>query len=308
MCRPRLLVLVLASAAVNAACDASVDIGRKLIQQPPPGGTGGQPGSDPGFDAAPDPDAAPDTGPDAGPPLADALPPADDPRISDAEPPGDALATILWSTSLENGDLSDWSQGGATVGGAYQQRVTAAVSNERAHTGTRAIRIAFDTADDQDHMAEFYRRVEPGPAYYSAWFLIPEARAPSTYWTLLYFFTEGQAGNSFSRRGLWDVNLDRQSVYFFNEAARRSVDPSPRVPYPIGQWFHLEAYFAYEPPRNGHITVWLDGQPVLDVPDLGVAPSDNLYWGVGSDTDGVRPSNCTMYLDDAAVSTARLGP
>jgi hypothetical protein len=287
MRRHRLLVLVLTSAVVSAACDASVLIGRKQINQPPemPGGE------------------APDAAPDTAPPSADTAPDSDGPA-----PPVDTLATVLWSTSLESGDFSDWSLGGAVTGGTYQQRVTASVSDQRAHTGSHAIQLDYDTADGTDHMAEFYRRVEPGPAYYSAWFLLPEARAPTTYWTLLYFFTEGQAGNSNTRRGLWDVNLGRQAIEFFNETNRRTTPPTPRIPYPIGQWFHLEAYFAYEPPRNGHIIVWQDGQPLIDVPDLGVAPSENLYWGIGSDTDGLTPSSFTMYVDDAAISTARLGP
>lgn len=291
MRRHRLLVLIFSSAVISAACDTSVRIGRKQIDQPP---------------ETPVPettDAALDTAANDALPSADTRPTTDVPA-----PPVDTLGMVLWSTSLESGDLSDWSQGGAVTGGTYQQRVTASVTDQRGHTGNHAIRLDYDTADGTDHMAEFYRRVEPGPAYYSAWFLLPEARDPTTYWTLLYFFTQGTAGNSNTRRGLWDVNLGQQAIYFFNETNKRLANPTPRIPYPVGQWFHLEAYFTYEPPRNGHIIVWQDGQQLIDVPDLGVAPSENLYWGIGSDTDGLTPSAFTMYVDDAAISTARLGP
>jgi hypothetical protein len=186
--------------------------------------------------------------------------------------------------------------------------VTTSVAEDRAHTGTRALKIGFDTTDGQDHMAEFYRRVEPGPAYYSAWFFIAETHAPNRYWTVLYFFYQGDAGVSTTRHGLWDVNLDKQSIYFYDEPGSHQTNALPRKTYPIGQWFHIEAYFAYETGRNGHVTVWLDGDQVLDVTNLGAAPSDNLYWGIGSDSNGMDPSRCTMYVDDAAISTTRLGP
>lgn len=226
----------------------------------------------------------------------------------DARVPGtDAKGAVLWSTSFEGGDASDWNQGGPSVGGTFTRMVTPVVVDTRAHRGTRSLEIAFDTSDGQQHMAEFYRRVEPNPAYYSAWFFINERHVPNRYWTVLYFFYQTQAGVPSTRHGLWDVNLTSQIAYFFDEPGEQQTNPSPRRTYPVGQWFHIEVYFSYEG-RNGHITVWLDGEQIVDVPDLGAAVSDNLYWGVGSDTGGMDPTDCTMYVDDAAVSMTRLGP
>jgi hypothetical protein len=276
----RLFALGLASAGALAACSRYVDIGART-------------------------DAS-----DATPGVADtSTPEASLPDIarSDASTP-DAASSILWSSNFESGDSSEWNQGGATVGGTFSRLVIMSVAEERAHTGTRAMKIGFDTSDGQDHMAELYRRVEPGPAYYSAWYFISEMHAPDRYWTVLYFFYQKEPGNSATRHGLWDVNLDRQSVYFYDEPGSHQTNPQPRKTYPIGQWFHLEAYFAYEPARNGHVTVWLDGDQILDVPNLGVAASDNLYWGIGSDSNGMDPPRCTMYVDDAKISTTRLGP
>jgi hypothetical protein len=170
------------------------------------------------------------------------------------------------------------------------------------------MKLVFDSSDNQGHMAEFYRLAETGPAYYGAWFFLDEAHAPRQYWTLFYFFFEREAGNRATRQGLWDLNLNKLTLYFYDEIAARWVDATPQKPFPFGQWVHVEVYFAYEPPKNGHLRAWLDGEQILDVADLGRAPSDNLYWGIGSDTNGVSPPACTIFVDDATISTARLGP
>jgi len=305
-CLPLILV---ASAGLLPACDGAVNLGRKrdLVPALDAGGGGGTPANQdvapPPVDVADDEPIPPvDTGADVAVDGTAELGPAE------TEPADVGAATILWSSNAEAGDFSDWQRGGAVLGGTYQQMTAVSVSDQQpAHGGTHAYRISFDSSNGQDHMAEFYRRVEPAPAYYSAWFYLPEAHAPTTFWTVLYFFYQLQPGTASSRRGLWDINLNRQSPYFFDETSRRQVDAQPRKPYPIAQWFHLEAYFSYEG-RNGHIRVWLDGEQILDVANLGAAPSDDLYWGVGSDTDGLTPAGCTMYVDDVAIATSRLGP
>ena len=278
------LLPLLGGAALSLACNQSLEIGKR-VELPLP-------------DAAVNVDGGQDVGAD------DAAEPAEA-RLA----PGDATApTIIWSSGLESGDTSDWSRDGAAIGGSNQHLVTAAVSQEQTHNGMHALKIEFDTADGQDHLAEYYRKVEPGPAYYGAWFFIKEMHTPATFWTVLYFFYQTQAGNALTKHGLWDLNLNNKTVYFYNEVMKNYVDAVPRKPYPVGAWFHLEVRFAYEAPRNGHITVWQDGEQIMDIANLGAAPGDNLYWGLGSETDALTPSNCTIYIDDATVSTGRIGP
>ncbi|MEA2701089.1 MAG: hypothetical protein QOI66_5360 [Myxococcales bacterium] len=280
----RLFALGLA-AWILAGCGRYLEIGQRAIE----------PVTDGGIEAVPSSDTADTSGA-----------PAD---ATDQAPGETEVGGVLWQSNLETGDLSEWDRGGHTVGGTYQQRVMTSVSTEQAHSGSHAIKISFDTSDGaSDHMAEFYRRVEPGPAYYSAWFFIDGAHVPGVYWTVLYFFYEKTPGDSTSRHGLWDVNLEKTNPYFYNETNQKSISTQPTTPYPVGKWFHLEAYFAYQPERNGQIQVWLDGVQILDAPNLGPATNDNLYWGIGSDTDKLTPSACTIYVDDAVVSTKRIGP
>jgi hypothetical protein len=215
---------------------------------------------------------------------------------------------ILWSSGFETGDVSEWTVAGPVEGGTAEHAATTSVSPERTHSGSSAFKVVFDTTDGQDHSAELYRRVEAGAAYYGAWFLINEAHAPAVYWTIFDFFTEISAGDPSTRRGLWDLNLNSASVYFYDESSKRFVDATPRQPYPVGQWFHLEAYLVDAASGASQISVWQDGVQILDVLNLSMPAGQTLYWGIGTQTDNLTPPACTVYVDDASVSTARVGP
>jgi len=284
-----LVLLLLTNGTFLPACHQSIEIGVK---------SGGET-----VDAMRPPDVVQDTTP----PPPDLAPPFDAPLDVAAEADG-ADPGILWSSDFETGDLSEWMQGGMAVGGTNQHLVTVTVSPDQAQHGQSSAKIVFSAADGQDHLAEFYRKVADVPAYYSAWFYINEAHTPGPYWQLLYFFYEDLAGNAGTRHGLWTFNMNSKTIFYYNEKTRDIADTVPSIPYPVGRWFHFEVYFAYDPPRNGHLTVWQDGVQVMDLPNQGAPPNDNLYWAIGSETDKLTPAACTMYVDDAAISTRRLGP
>jgi hypothetical protein len=54
--------------------------------------------------------------------------------------------------------------------------------------------------------------------------------------------------------------------------------------------------------------VWLDGTKVFDVTGKATLPSSYVEWGVGAATAVISPSSATLYFDDAAITTQRLGP
>ena len=277
------LLVLLAGGAFLGACGQALEIGRTATK------------SD--ADAAPPTDGAAD------------MIRGDDGGSADGADGADGGAGVLWTSTFEGGDTTEWSAGGGTQGGGDQHGATTGVAQDQSHGGTHAYRISIDTTDRSDRGAELFRRVVDGPAYYSAWYFISEAHAPTTYWTVFAFMYEMQEGNVSTRHSLWDVNLNDQFAYFENEATTKFVDASPRVPYPVGRWFHLEARFAYEgTPRSAHITVWQDGTQILDVSNLGTAPTDFLYWAVVNYSNALTPPVGTIYIDDAAISTQRLGP
>ena len=218
-----------------------------------------------------------------------------------------AEPSLLWSSGFEPGDTSEWSDDGAAVGGQFLHVATLAASTEQAHSGLYSVKLGFDTSDGQYHWSELYRRAETGSAYYSAWFYLVGAHTPAVYWTIFDFFSEGTPGDLNTRRGLWDLNLNAQSLYFYDESTQKFADASPQQPYPVGRWFQLEALLDYQPQGMSQLTIWQDGTQILDRHGLISPAATTLYWGLGSQTDQLSPPGCEMYIDDVAISRTRLG-
>ncbi|HVY26216.1 MAG TPA: heparin lyase I family protein [Polyangiaceae bacterium] len=214
----------------------------------------------------------------------------------------------LWSSSVESGDLSDWTGDGPVAGGEQLHVATVQASTDRAHSGRYSAKISFDTSDDDYHWAELFRAVYGGAAYYSAWFYLEAAHTPAVYWTLSNFFGEANAGDMATRHGLWDVNLNARSLYFYDETSKTFADASPLLTYPIGRWFQVEILLDYAPPSASHVSVWQDGTLILDRTNLQSPTEATLYWGIGSQTEQLSPAACTLYIDDVVISRRRVGP
>jgi hypothetical protein len=79
-------------------------------------------------------------------------------------------------------------------------------------------------------------------------------------------------------------------------------------PVPIGRWFQTEALVRAAGDATGQLTVWFDGTLVFDVSGQPVMPSSYVEWSVGGVAEVISPAPATLYVDDAAISTERLGP
>jgi hypothetical protein len=79
---------------------------------------------------------------------------------------------------------------------------------------------------------------------------------------------------------------------------------------PVDRWVHLEAYYKHSYPNanSGRVTFWQDGQQIYDVPNVDTTNSANLTWSLNNYCDTLSPSSATIYIDDAAISTSRIGP
>jgi len=230
-----------------------------------------------------------------------------------SERSADAASTILWSADHETGDLSAWHTGGAASGGGqYQAGGQADVSRERAHGGYAA-KLTIDTTDGADHTARLYRRTVSGGAYYSAWFFFAQAHTPDAWWSIFLFRVQRDPNDVETFVNLWDINVERpaggsMTLSFFDHITGQYTRPATAVPLPIGQWTHLEAFFNYAPPDGTRITVWQDGQLMLDLAGLGQGPAPYFYWSIGNGSNGLSPRVSNIYIDDAAIATGRLGP
>jgi hypothetical protein len=76
---------------------------------------------------------------------------------------------------------------------------------------------------------------------------------------------------------------------------------------PVQRWVHVEAFYRRATDKTGRITVWQDGILLFDLNNVQTAIADNVHWSVNNYTDNIIPNDVTIYVDDAAISTARLG-
>ena len=80
------------------------------------------------------------------------------------------------------------------------------------------------------------------------------------------------------------------------------------TPVPLDAWVHFEVYLRKASDATGRVSVWQDGQLILDRPNVVTARSPLVIWEVGTGSDDVTPSPVTVYVDDAAISWSALGP
>jgi hypothetical protein len=78
---------------------------------------------------------------------------------------------------------------------------------------------------------------------------------------------------------------------------------------PVGKWVHLEAYLRQSADFTGQIIVWQDGVEILNQNNVKTRyPYMGNEWALSSYSESISPSPATIYFDDAAISTQRLGP
>jgi hypothetical protein len=247
---------------------------------------------------------------------------------------------IVWSTSFETGDLSDWSSAPG-IGGPIQfdaggsaPQVTA--TTEQAHSGRYSAKFssvaAIPWASPYDPGGGcLYKESEfPQSAYYSAWYYLPSYHETLSAWSILKFMVPlggsdggamldpdsganlatalGQALGASERFDLSLSSLPGQQMTLVLLDARHQYlepplpDPVPHVP--IGQWFQIESLYRNSA-SGGELLVWLDGAPIYDVlrPTGG---NDSIAFAVCSLVNGLTPQQATVYVDDVAVSWSRV--
>jgi hypothetical protein len=224
-----------------------------------------------------------------------------------------ASPVLLWSADHETGDLSQWHEGGDVSGGEYHLDGLLESSSWHAHRGKYAMRSLIDTSDRQDHLARAYRRTVPGGAFYGAWFFWEASHVPTEWWSIFLFRAQTDPRDPWTGVNLWDLYVvpaagSNMTLAFFDHLTNRTTMSTPEISLSVGRWVHIEAFFEYMPPASTHVAFWLDDVPVLDLTGLGEAPTPNLDWAIGNGSNGLDPAASDLYIDDAAISTARLGP
>jgi hypothetical protein len=223
--------------------------------------------------------------------------------------------SILWSARHETGDLSEWTQGGKGGTEADLPDTSLAISTDVAHSGRYSVKLTNGAVSTYEDAHLWRVDAYPVSAYYSAWFYLPRAYQTAADWSIIEFqVPEAPTGDASVVGQLLDIDLrslpDGElilSVYDHRASYLRAATPDPAIPVPIGRWFQIEAYYRNAPDDTGEVAIWLDGQLNYDL-HRPFAASSTVYWTVSSKTYGLSPAESVIYVDDAAVSLARVTP
>lgn len=218
---------------------------------------------------------------------------------------------IVWWTDYESGDLSAWAAQNSKIWTANDGAASVVTSPVR--SGRYAMRSIANSGDPNVISAAIGVReaLTPEQACYSAWYYLPLLVTPNDVWVLFKFRSRTRVNDSGTSVDLWDVNVtsDGTNPVFglFNHDTQVET-PSQGGNVPAGRWFQLEACFLASSGLDGKLLVWLDGELMFDIEDQPTAPSPWVEWNIGSIGKGTSPPSATVYIDDVAVSTHRLGP
>ena len=166
----------------------------------------------------------------------------------------------------------------------------------------------------------------PTSAYYSFWFRFKEPFAKDPAWYMLQQWkTAGkQAGWS---DPVWSVNpvrdLDgrhRLSLWCFvgsngkyNADGNGFSGVSAQTFNPTA-WNHVETYYKHARDKTGEITVWLNGTLAISRTNVITEYSypipsgwDWRQYSVNAYGENLSPNPHTLYIDDCAISSLRIG-
>ena len=204
------------------------------------------------------------------------------------------------------GDLSDWNQRGATweSGGGTLAAVSTPVRS--GHYAIRAVVSAQPAGTISG--AVVVAENMPQDAYYSAWFLVPDPVPTST-----------SGPSSSSDRGPWSMihrPVSRCGISISNLLPKgSSSDCSTTRRGRRTDHAENRAHRALVPGRgpvsgvpagDGELLLWLDDTLIFEVHGP-TAPSAYVGWTIGGATEDLAAPQAALLLDDAAVTTRRLG-
>jgi hypothetical protein len=223
-------------------------------------------------------------------------------------------AGILWQATFEPGDLSEWVADGG--GGVYTdgRAPDPVATQDQFHRGRYGGLATFSPASATATFSYLYREQPiPAQAYYAAWFFIPSSLQVRSFLSLLHFGYHPAAGDP-STIALWDFDLQPETdgslvPRLYQTGAANPIVPQPAVAVPPATWVHFELLFKKAADATGQIVAWQDGVQIMSVSNVVTAPTDWIQWDVGGGSlDVITPSPLSIYVDDATISSTRVGP
>lgn len=233
--------------------------------------------------------------------------------------PQPSSMAVLWQTDHESGDLLDWERatGWRVCGGDFSSGgASIGITDEVARSGAYSMELRIEDVDGDQGARMFRGRCEAEGRqglYYSAWLYFPRAYVTEAgWWNVWQWKSQGPEDDESRVQWVLDVRGDGRSMYFrlrdkVGEGTRWYDQTSP-LPIPLREWVHIEAFYRPDA-EAGTVIAWQDGREIFRFSHLPTKrPGGNTYWSVNNYTSGIRPDPATIYVDDAAISTQRLGP
>jgi hypothetical protein len=224
---------------------------------------------------------------------------------------------ILWFAGHETENMDEWwdpAKAGVedhNCGGEYNSNGgTSRVSTVVAHSGRFSARLYQpNTAMMPDVGVRLVRWCESihqaigTGLYYSAWYYIPTRVTVHGWWSIM------QWKSLDSRNAKVHITVGNRANGSMYVRVCQGVDSGGRCwgqnsrNLPVAQWFHLEVYYVKSIEGTGRVILWQDGAQIVDAMDVDTANSEDLSWGVISYGTDLDPSDNTIYIDDAMIST-----
>jgi hypothetical protein len=228
----------------------------------------------------------------------------------------DVGSDLLWTSRFEGGNFAEWTPARFGFGSSSATAPnTIEVSSERTHQGSlyAAKLTVSGTATNPGGIGSSLVQNGglPTQAYYSAWYYLPQSVTVTHYWVIMKFRAE--LGNPPTQGELFDVNFTNPSagVMSLRVYDHRSSDLplSVRQPpeVPVNTWFQLEAFYRDASDSTGRLTLWLNGQQILDWQGA-TGLTSWVAWDVVSVGETLFPEPAILYVDDCAISQTRVGP
>ncbi len=236
----------------------------------------------------------------------------------------DVGSDVLWTSRFEVGgnSLPEWTPVPFGFGSASAVPPnTMEVSSERFHLpGNFAAKLTVTgTADNTAGIGASLVQNGglPNQAYYSAWYYLPQSVSVGYYWVIMKFRFRAVPDDPNTAGELFDVNLTSpssgvMSLRLYDHQSAGNLPPGDRqlavsnLAVAVNAWFQIEAFYRAASDSTGQLTLWLNGQQILDLPGPTGAPGW-VAWDVVSVGNNLTPEPAILYVDDCAISKSRVG-
>jgi hypothetical protein len=237
-------------------------------------------------------------------------------------------AGIIWSADHEEGALSDWyypsiNATGDFGGGEYNSGIgDSTIVSGIAHSGNYAAKMTIEAPGVTSSGTRLFRWRESrqySELYYSVWYYVPQryttgwanwfqwkSRTSTNNDPIFFLDVRNRAtnGNMFFYLTWWN-GLQIEGPAPGQSGYRTWTAP---VDIPVGRWFNVEARYVCDGGFGGAVQVWQDGVEIFNLSGVRTRYVDGTCeWAVNNYGSEINPSPSTIYIDDAVISTTRIG-